>query len=81
MRKGRQYHHEQYAVFLERRHRGEEDDERRCLTVECYRVSFSRKKPKLTLAIHGSDQEATEFLNRKQFEELVANARRIMGWT
>jgi hypothetical protein len=72
---------EQYTVFLERKHRGESDDERRCLTVEAY-VDSQRKraKPELMLAIHGPDENATEFLNRKQFEELVTNARRIMGW-
>lgn len=72
---------EQYAVFLERRRRGEEDDERRCVTVEPLpRRRGTRAKPMLTIQILGSDQSAMEFLTREKFEELVTNARRVMGW-
>jgi hypothetical protein len=75
---------EQYAVFLERKHRGEDDTERRCVTVEPNykpkRGPGSRSKPELVLQILSADQSAMEFLNREQFEELVTNARRLMGW-
>jgi hypothetical protein len=71
----------QHAVFLERRHKGERDDERRCVTVEpAPRQRGSRSRPELMLQILGADQSASEFLKREQFEELVANARRVMGW-
>lgn len=72
---------EQYAVFLDRAK--DENDPRCCVTVE--RVNPLRGaehvKPQLMLAIHGPDQDASEFLNQKQFEDLVSNARRVMGWS
>jgi hypothetical protein len=71
---------EQYTLFLARKHRGEDDGDRRCIVVEPVSPSLKGKKTELMLAIYGPDESATEFLKRKQFEELVANARRIMGW-
>ncbi|SHG88219.1 hypothetical protein [Bradyrhizobium erythrophlei] len=72
---------EQYAVFLERRHRGEEESDRRRVTVGPLPRRHGRKsRPELVLEIGSADQSATEFLSREQFEDLVANARRVMGW-
>lgn len=68
----------QYAVFLDRKKDGNEP--RCCVTVEKFGRTWPAKSAQLMLAIHGPDQDATEFLNRKQFEELVVNARAVMGW-
>lgn len=64
---------EQYAVHLDNR-RG---DDARCITLQ--RLPNSRPR-RLAIGILGPDQEATEFLSQKRFEELVAVARRIMNW-
>jgi hypothetical protein len=71
---------EQYAVFLERRHRGEGEDDRRRVTVQRLARVRGGDRPELVLQILGADQDATEFLSREQFEDLVTNARRVMGW-
>lgn len=64
----------QIAVFLEPKQRGEQDDDRRCLTVE------PNDGETLTLQILGADQSAMEFLSQRQFEKLVTSARSVMGW-
>lgn len=44
-------------------------------------IHISESVPgELAINIFGSDQDATEFLTREQFENLVTNARRIMKW-
>jgi hypothetical protein len=71
---------EQYAVFTDSEE--DENEPRCCVSVEELPAmrGHPEEEPQLTLAIHGPDQDATEFLTRPQFEELVSNARRIMGW-
>lgn len=54
----------------------EDEDYYRCIEIS----STTGSPYTLRLQILASDREATEFLTREQFEELVTNARRIMGW-
>lgn len=70
----------EYAVIIEKL--DDDDDYDRCIVLdqlEPGQLEFAEST--LSLMVLGPDQEATEYLDRKQFEELVTNARRIMGWT
>ena len=67
-----------YTIFIDpRKRRGE--DVRRCLTAQAL-PTRGKEKAELALRILGPDQDATEFLTREKFEEVVTAVRREMGW-